>query len=77
VLLDSNAALFLVADAFGLPHSELYVEVGDVLVQDITLKLRLNQLVPNRFWVHVQVLLESSGYDYPALKLVSKLSRYG
>ena len=55
MLLKCDAPLFLVQFAVILAHSELNVNVGSRLVQDIALKLRLDLLIPNRFGVQVKV----------------------
>src|SRR4051812_21776590 len=76
VLLEGDPTLFGVDLTFYLTHTELYVEVSDFLTKDVAFQSFFDYLVPDRFWVQMQILLEASSQDYATRKLVTNFSRY-
>lgn len=77
MLLQGYPPLFGIQLAFHLAGAELHVQVGNLLIQDAAFELRLDAVIPDVLRIHMQVLLEAPGHDYPARKLGPKFGRYG
>jgi hypothetical protein len=75
MLLNRDPALLVVDHALGLARPKLNVQISSPLIQDISLQLRFDLFFPYRFWYEMQVLLETTGYDYSRGELSAKFRR--
>jgi len=76
MLLESHSPLLAIKLGIELPHPELYVQVCDALIEDITVQFWFDQLIPYRFWVEMQIATETTRDNCPALELAPKLRWY-
>ena len=76
MLFQGYPTLFGVNFAGYFTHAKLYVQIGYPLIQYIALQTSFDLVVPDMFWIYMQVFLKTSGYDYPARELGAKFSRY-